>query len=134
MPTSYKIAEVLIVIPVTGSHRFQCCPYLVFSKYKRRLSIQPCTAVEPQCMDPRWMWILVRGPASRKPALARTAAARAGRPRVELTLTGSTDTSDLLGGFEQLEPARQVQVRRLGCQLAVSHACSSSFYGSAPQI
>lgn len=58
------------------------------------------------------MCILTGGPASGKTALARTAAALAGRPLVELTLTGGTDTSDLLGSFEQQEPARQLQVRR----------------------
>lgn len=56
------------------------------------------------------MCILTGGPASGKTALARTAAALAGRPLVELTLTGGTDTSDLLGSFEQQEPARLLQV------------------------
>ena len=56
------------------------------------------------------MCILTGGPASGKTSLARTTAALAGRPLVELTLTGGTDTSDLLGSFEQQEPARQLQV------------------------
>lgn len=63
-----------------------------------------------QCMAHGWMCILTGGPASGKTALARTTAALAGRPLVELTLTGGTDTSDLLGSFEQQEPARQLQV------------------------
>ena len=32
-----------------------------------------------------------------------------GQPLLELSLTSGTDTSDLLGGFEQVEPARKVQ-------------------------
>jgi midasin (ATPase involved in ribosome maturation) len=36
-----------------------------------------------------------------------------GQKLVEVALTSSTDTSDLLGGFEQLEPRRQLQVNVL---------------------
>ena len=56
------------------------------------------------------MCILVGGPAAGKTALARTAAALAGRPLLELTLTAGSDTSDLLGSFEQQEPSRHLQV------------------------
>ncbi len=42
----------------------------------------------------------------------RAAAALAGRPLEELALSAGTDTADLLGGFEQLEPLRRVQVAR----------------------
>ncbi len=45
-----------------------------------------------------------------KTSLAQTVAALAGQELVEVALTSSTDTSDLLGGFEQLEPHRQLQV------------------------
>ena len=45
-----------------------------------------------------------------KTSLVRLAAALAGQPLVELALSGGTDTADLLGGFEQLEPLRRVQV------------------------
>jgi len=61
-------------------------------------------------MERGWMCILVGGPAAGKTALARTAAALAGRPLLELTLTAGSDTSDLLGSFEQQEPGRQTQV------------------------
>ena len=56
------------------------------------------------------MCILVGGAAAGKTALARTAAALAGRPVLELTLTAGSDTSDLLGSFEQQEPSRRLQV------------------------
>ena len=42
--------------------------------------------------------------------MARALAALAGRDLVELALTPGTDTSDLLGGFEQLDPRRRLQV------------------------
>ena len=42
--------------------------------------------------------------------MARTVAGLAGQELVELALSGGTDTSDLLGGFEQLEPSRRLQV------------------------
>ena len=45
-----------------------------------------------------------------KASLARTLAGLAGQELVELALNGGTDTSDLLGGFEQLEPGRRLQV------------------------
>lgn len=45
-----------------------------------------------------------------KTSLARLLAGLAGEQLVEVALTSSTDTSDLLGGFEQLEPRRQLQV------------------------
>lgn len=45
-----------------------------------------------------------------KTSLARTVAGLAGQELVELALHGGTDTSDLLGGFEQLEPSRRLQV------------------------
>lgn len=56
------------------------------------------------------MCILVGGAAVGKTSLARTAAQLAGRQLTEIALTGGTDTADLLGGFEQLEPKRKVQV------------------------
>ena len=45
-----------------------------------------------------------------KTSVARTLAGLAGQDLVELALNGGTDTSDLLGGFEQLEPSRRLQV------------------------
>ena len=62
-----------------------------------------------------WMCILVGGPGVGKTSLARTAAQLAGRKLTEIALTGGTDTADLLGGFEQLEPKRKVQVSKPCC-------------------
>ena len=61
------------------------------------------------------MCILVGGPGVGKTSLARTAAQLAGRKLTEIALTGGTDTADLLGGFEQLEPKRKVQVSKPCC-------------------
>ncbi|KAG1662050.1 hypothetical protein FOA52_005297, partial [Chlamydomonas sp. UWO 241] len=56
-----------------------------------------------------WMVLLVGGPASGKTSLARTLAALTGRALCEVPLTPGTDTSDLLGSFEQVEPARRLR-------------------------
>lgn len=56
-----------------------------------------------------WMCILVGPSGSGKTALARQLASLCGRDLAELSLTSGTDTSDLLGGFEQLEPSRKIQ-------------------------
>ena len=45
-----------------------------------------------------------------KTSIARTLAALAEQELTELALTVGTDISDLLGGFEQLEPQRRIQV------------------------
>lgn len=47
---------------------------------------------------------------------------RAGRELIEVSLSGGSDTSDLLGGFEQQDPQRAVQVpsiRVLGFRVSV---------------
>ncbi|EFJ44763.1 hypothetical protein VOLCADRAFT_121252, partial [Volvox carteri f. nagariensis] len=62
-----------------------------------------------QAMSRGWMALLVGGPGAGKTALARTAAALCGMRLLEISLTSGTDTSDLLGSFEQLEPERRVQ-------------------------
>ena len=59
------------------------------------------------------MCILVGPSGVGKTSVARTAAQLAGRQLTEIALTGGTDTADLLGGFEQMEPRRKVQVSML---------------------
>jgi midasin (ATPase involved in ribosome maturation) len=61
-----------------------------------------------------WMVVLVGPRAVGKTSLARLLALLADTPLHELTLTASSDTSDLLGGFEQMDVVRQVR--------ALSHA------------
>lgn len=67
-----------------------------------------------QALGRGWMALLVGGPGSGKTSLARGAAALAGVGLLEVALTAGTDTSDLLGSFEQLEPERRVQEVRRG--------------------
>lgn len=62
-----------------------------------------------ECAARGWMCLLVGPAAGGKTAAVRSLAALAGQPLLELSLTSGTDTSDLLGGFEQVEPARKVQ-------------------------
>ena len=55
-----------------------------------------------------------------KTSVARALAGLAGQELVELALNGGTDTSDLLGGFEQLEPGRRLQVSSSSTAKAVA--------------
>ncbi|MEW5303413.1 MAG: hypothetical protein WDW36_006109 [Sanguina aurantia] len=54
------------------------------------------------------MALLVGPSGSGKTRMARLLARLAGRTLLEVPLTAGTDTSDLLGSFEQLEPSRRV--------------------------
>lgn len=55
-----------------------------------------------ECVSRGWMCLLVGPAGAGKTAAVRALAALAGRQLVELSLTSGTDTSDLLGGFEQV--------------------------------
>lgn len=70
-----------------------------------------CVAALVECVAQQWMCVLIGPSASGKTAVVRTLAAICGSPLVELSLTSGTDTSDLLGGFEQVELPRKSQVR-----------------------
>ena len=58
------------------------------------------------CASRGWMCILVGPPSSGKTSVARTLASLSGRTLRQVALTAATDTSELLGSFEQKEPAR----------------------------
>ncbi len=70
----------------------------------------PCKMLAAECASRGWMCLLVGPPSSGKTAAMRALAQLSGRPLLELPLTSGTDTSDLLGGFEQMEPERKIQV------------------------
>ena len=52
-----------------------------------------------------------------KTTLARQTAQLCGRCLVEIALTGGTDTSDLLGSFEQVDAHRHLQACACACCL-----------------
>ena len=54
--------------------------------------------------------LLVGGRASGKTAAVQTLAALCGQPLIQIALNGSSDTSDLLGGFEQASMGHRLQV------------------------
>ncbi|GLI68780.1 hypothetical protein VaNZ11_013272, partial [Volvox africanus] len=87
-----------------------------------------------QALSRGWMALLVGGPGSGKTALARSAATLCGRRLLEISLTSGTDTSDLLGSFEQLEPERRVQealeqVQKLVQSVSQQLLATSSHHG-----
>ena len=48
-----------------------------------------------------------------KTSIVRALALLCNQPLVELALTAGSDTSDILGGFEQIEAARRIQVQAI---------------------
>lgn len=70
-----------------------------------------------RCVQRGWMCLLVGGAGAGKTSLTRLLAQLAGEPLLEVPLTSGTDTSDLLGSFEQ--------VCGCGCVLVCvcSHTC-----------
>eukprot|EP00741_Cyanophora_paradoxa_P000351 tig00000403_g342.t1 len=81
------------------------------------------------CVEMGWLAILVGPPASGKTSLVRLLAALAGAPLREMAVTSASDTSDLLGCFEQLDLARHAARLRLQAQAARlrsrNHFCGS---------
>ena len=77
------------------------------------------------------MCILAGSAGVGKTSLVRTAAQLAGRKLTEIALTGGTDTADLLGGFEQLEPKRKVQVSQVMLCVLGPWGCLSCCYMTA---
>lgn len=61
-----------------------------------------------ECITMEWMCLLVGPSGAGKTALVRTLALLCGEPLVELSLNSGTDTSDLLGGFEQVDVKRKI--------------------------
>ena len=62
-----------------------------------------------QSLSHNWMALLVGGPGTGKTCCARLLARLTGHRLLEIPLTPGTDTSDLLGSFEQLEPGRRLR-------------------------
>ena len=56
-----------------------------------------------------WMVLLVGGAGSGKTHLAGGLSALCGQKLIQIPLTPGTDTSDLLGSFEQVEPSRRLR-------------------------
>lgn len=62
------------------------------------------------CVQQSLPALLVGTIASGKSAAVQTLATLCGQPLVEISLNGSSDTSDLLGGFEQASMGHRLQV------------------------
>lgn len=70
------------------------------------------------CVANAWPCLIIGNSASGKSSIVRVLAQLCGRTLTEITLTQGTDTSDLLGGFEQMEIPRMI--KEVGCQLVRS--------------
>jgi len=82
-----------------------------------------------ECITMQWMCLLVGPSGTGKTALVRTLALLCGEPLVELSLNSGTDTSDLLGGFEQVDVTRKIA--EVTTQVdGIFHAAASSIVHS----
>ena len=66
----------------------------------------PALEAAAHCCAEGWMTIVAGPAASGKTSLVQTLATLAGKPLRQVALTAATDTSELLGSFEQKEPSR----------------------------
>lgn len=94
--------EALAVYVVTCTHMGEHC-YSACTVYTVLATIRAAAN--------GWMGIVVGAPGTGKTCIIRCLAALAGRSLVELSLTAGSDTSDLLGGFEQVEATKESTVR-----------------------
>lgn len=60
------------------------------------------------CVQKNWPVILVGAPASGKTGLIQTLAATVGASLVTFSMSADIDATDLVGGYEQVDPSRQV--------------------------
>jgi len=75
------------------------------------------------CVSMAWMALLVSPDVAAAADAVRLLASVSSTPLVEIPLTPTSDTSDLLGGFEQLDPVRVLQNTALHLHLAASSLC-----------
>lgn len=76
------------------------------------------------CVAKGWMCILVGPPATGKTSLVRLLAAMTGNPLREFSLSSATDTTELLGCFEQHDLFRQWQEIVRGANDSLKTVCS----------
>lgn len=62
-----------------------------------------------KCVEMRWMPILVGSAGCGKTSLVRFLANSTGRKLIEMPMNSSTDSADLIGGFEQASVGRHIQ-------------------------
>ncbi|KAG7670517.1 hypothetical protein KSW81_003079 [Nannochloris sp. 'desiccata'] len=79
----------------------------LFEKHALLGAIAPLVESVAECISLNWMCLLVGPSGSGKTAVLRTLAQLSGRDLLELPLNSGTDTSDLLGGFEQVDMVRK---------------------------
>jgi midasin len=79
----------------------------LFEKHALLGSVAPLLESVAECISLNWMCLLVGPSGSGKTAVLRTLAQLSGRDLLELPLNSGTDTSDLLGGFEQVDMVRK---------------------------
>jgi midasin len=79
----------------------------LFEKHALLGAIAPLLESVAECISLNWMCLLVGPSGSGKTAVLRTLAQLSGRDLLELPLNSGTDTSDLLGGFEQVDMVRK---------------------------
>ena len=69
-----------------------------------------------RAIDMGWMVLLTGAPATGKTGSVRALASLLGRPLREMTMSGDSDTADLLGSFELVELAARASKTVAGCK------------------
>ncbi|KAI0223469.1 AAA ATPase midasin [Massospora cicadina] len=87
-------------------------PHPVGDGFQWLQSQLPALEAVMRCIEMNWPAILVGPQGSGKTSLLRGLAKLVGRPLVEFAMNPGVDTMELLGGFEQVEPARYRQVAK----------------------
>ncbi|KAJ2805495.1 AAA ATPase midasin, partial [Coemansia guatemalensis] len=83
-----------------------------------------------RCLEMRWMPILVGAAGTGKTALVRWLAQATGNHLVEFSMNASVDTSELLGGFEQVDVQRHRAVLLRAADALVDAAQAACDFGS----
>ncbi|KAJ1840049.1 AAA ATPase midasin, partial [Coemansia sp. RSA 2708] len=97
----------------------------------RALATQlPCLESLMKCIEMRWMAILVGSAGAGKTSLVRWLAAATGNRLVEFSMNSGVDTSEILGGFEQVDMQRHRSLLLRSAQALVDRILVSCDFGS----
>ena len=86
-----------------------------FAEGRTLFSVSSALVAVARCVEMKWPCLLVGGPSSAKSTLIRTLADVTNTKTIEIALSPSSDVSELVGCFEQVDSMNELRV--LVCQL-----------------